>query len=752
MSNNHYLLYREKVLQLAETIVIHSVESAEALNNYIAIQHGADVVGTSDKTTWKYYRNLAGMYHTIDQPMRVVSMDTLETILFSKESLAIHRATARAYAYGTRQYRELVSQYPDQENLILGILYPIDIEKAITAADREILGYPPGLVEVNEYSLIANLQKWINGYTGRWYNRQFGLSDDLYPATSFGIMFLFMVKEILNLRKAACKTPEAHSFHVRQYLASHGLLDAYLDSMTKKQALFFYRNIAYIERNVGKQEIFEWLVEHIMTERYLPLGEFTMRHDLSNQPDELYPTLFFKKTPLNLGYSSDGQDRVNLQQMLNKQDRMARDNILYKSDVLPVIKETMENSSNNVMATKVLESSVVDMSNSSPYSMEDILLNHWIWLATQDKYTAIVGVNNPATGERMALSAKEAYTFLWYAYCKSIGIELDFVPKVLAKRVQRLPAVRSSVARVASNEPVAGSKEDLRSVVSSRITDSVIEQALSMQPQIDTVISTAGFYELCQQIFNAAQMQRGLISSQEHAVKRGMVHTMVSRIYSDSVCDLEEEGTTYDSWFSSRNIDIAAMSRDDLAVVYQDIVREATGAALNDKSSLKDLQAAMVRMLTQLSSYSVQIIAEINSSNIRQTDWTVVRVGDVDGKGSMLRTAPDMTVGVQSAKAGGSQEVQLQMGGCELQTEVKVTGKVVASLPINVKPMLNKNTATRYHVYHRLTRICIKPQNKLVANDQGIIPVMGIEHYLNLTSEQQRRMGDMYSNGYKPLS
>ena len=363
MSSNHYQIYLNQVQQLAETITIKSSDTAEALNRFVTEVHRFPVEPLDPKS-WKYYLNLAGEYHDVDTPMYVVSMDTLSKIIFSKENLKLHRATAKGYAYGTRQYRELVAQYPDQEMLILGILYPVDLDKAITAPDWTILGYPSQLVESNEYSFIPKLQNWINGVQTRWTNSQYGISDALYPASVLGILYLNLVPTILNLRLEACRTNEAHSFHVRQYLGSHGLLDGYIEHMTTKQALFFYRNIAYIERNVGKREVFEWLVEHIMTERYLPIAEYTMRHDLSQQPDELYPTPLFKKKALNMGYGSDVTDAVSLERMLDKQDKVARDNPKYKEEMAPRIKKSMENSLSNVVATKMLESSVVDMSNS----------------------------------------------------------------------------------------------------------------------------------------------------------------------------------------------------------------------------------------------------------------------------------------------------------------------------------------------------------------------------------------------------
>lgn len=759
MNNNYYQIFVQQVLQLAQTIVIKSTEAAEALNIYVDEQSaitGSPPTDLLAPTTWKYYLNLAGEYHHLDQLMEVVSRDTLEKITFSKENLSVHRATARDYVFGTRQYQELVAQYPQQEMLILGILNPIDIDTAVAARDGTILGYPNGLIEANEYSLVSKLQQWIDGYKIRWVNRQFNISDPLYAATSLGIMYLNLVPAIMNFRLEACKTNEAHSYHVRQYLGSHGFLDAYIDQMTIKQTLFLYRNIAYIERNVGKRETFEWLVEHIMTERYLPLAEYTMRHDLSKQPDEVYPTLIFHKKPINLGYSADLKDNLTLEQILTKQDTVARDNLRIKNDALPVIREQMENSISNVVQTKVLESSVVDNSNSSPYSLEEILVNHWLFLSTEDRYTAFIGVTNPKSGERIPMTAKEAYTFLWYAFTQSIGIDLVEIPKVYAKRVQRLPIAQtfaslSSAAVVPNPNPLPGTVDDLMSIVDNTLIDrSVAEQALSMQPDITTIISTEAFYNLCKEIYEAAQMQRNLAASQEHLVRRGMVHNMISRIYSDNICALEEDGVTYDEWFSARNIDLSALKPSDYETIYQDLVREATGLALNNENSLKDLQAAMVKMLSQLSSYSVQIIAQINNTDIKQTDWTAIRVGAITTRDSEEVHLPDSTVQPLNVYQHDSQRCEvLLLGGhvngnyvtkdhskLVMDAHVKVRASQVSEIDFQRVPM---------------ARINARPRFPLPTNNQGIIPVIGIEDYFALTLTQQQGLKDVYNGGYTPL-
>lgn len=437
-TNNYYQLYIDSIKKLAETIVIKSEATANLINKKFT-DYGMDhYVDPYAQNTWKYYLNISGQYHPADKQMHVVSTDTLETILFSKQNLLIHKATSRAYQYGTRQYTELVNKYPDQEMLILGILYPVDINYAINAPDYTILSYPPGLVEENEYTLISKLQKWINGFMIRWYNKQYTVTDSLYITTTLGNMYANLIPVIENIRLAACKTNEAHSYHVKQYLASHGLLDVYIKNMTLKQTLFVYRNIAYIERNSGQKNIFEWLTEHLLTERRLPLSEYNMKHDTSDIVTNLQPTLFFEKKNINGVLTTGDSDSISLERLLTKQDILARQNEKFKVDDMQSIQDLMESSLTNHLSTKSLESTLTDYSKSHTVSLEEVLLNHWLSLSATGRYNASIGITNPKTGEKINMSAKDAYTFFVYTYARSVGITPDLIPAMLAKRVQNI--------------------------------------------------------------------------------------------------------------------------------------------------------------------------------------------------------------------------------------------------------------------------------------------------------------------------
>lgn len=729
MNSNYYKIYINKVFQLAQTLTIKSEATASGMNQYVSLYYGATAVDNLRPETWKYYLNISGQYHPTDTVMTVVSMDTVQEIVFSKETLAVHRATAREYAYGGRKYKELLARYPNQEMLILGILYPCNIDAAIAAKDGTILSYPTELVESNEYSLISKLQNWIDGYKIRWVNQQYGISDELYQAVSHGIMYLNLVPAILTLRQDACKTNEAHSFHVQQYLASHDQLDVYLPHLTKRQALFLYRNISYLERNAGRRETFDWLLEHIMSERGIPLAEYTIRHSLANQPDELVPDVRFRKKQINLDTGAVAALTYDISQMLDKEYHAARDNALYKDDYVRSTAELTENSLSNVVLTKVLESSMFDYSNSTPYTLESTLINHWLFLSSKGLYNTYVGVNNPRTGERIPMSVKDAYVMMWYAFCRSINIELVEVPEFYAKRVCLLPRATA---------------EELMTVVDAkRVTLTQAQQLLDLQPLITTTISTEAFYRLCSEINTGENLQRVYYCQEEHQLKRAMVKNLVSRMYSDNTLRLEPEGSLYATWFTDRNIDTNAFTRDDYNKIYLELVKQATGLALTTTNSLKSLQAAMLGLLSQLSSYSVQYLTEINNIDIQLTDWTAVRVGDMPTTQRGLYPTPILIKGVQDSGLDMRGATTYDVGG------VGVLGyrspKLDAAWRLELDAQIQPHTLINRHYYNiDSAQIAPRLMETLQTNSERVIPVLGTDQYLALSSQDRATIKDIW--------
>lgn len=664
MSSTYYQLYEKDVLDLAKSLVIKSVASAEAINTYFK-QLGLSVDDTAPQT-WKYYLNLAGEYHRQDTLMRIVSLDTQEMIDFTKANLDVHRATRKDYVYGSTYYNELLRQYPDQEELIYGIVNPIDINTAINAPDNTILYYNPSLVEENEESLIPKLQTYVNGFFTRWVNKDYGLVDDLYAATMLGILFLQLPSAIMNLRLAACKTNEAHSFHIRQYLASHGKLDNYMDVLTKKQALFLYRNILYIQRNAGKASTFELLVDRLLTERGLPLAAYEMRHNLAEQPGNLYPDVELLRDRINLDYATTTVDVHTVDDVLTKEISAAKGNLANQGQALEDITEAMKTSRITHLPTKVLESDVVDLSDSAPFTLSDTLLNHWIYFSCTNRYPTVIGVNNPQTGERIQLTAHDALVTYFYCYNKSLGVVFEKVPNLVANRVRRTPLP---------------TRADLRSVVDPKyVEERLITAALANQPAIGRYISTSAFYDVCVEIHAAAMTHRNLYALREHQVTRGQVEAMVGRCYQDVLCNLADE-EHYDDWFKARGLNIPELSTLDQGLLAVSLLKEATGLNLSNSKSLKELQETMLKLMAQLSSYSVQYVATINSNAYLITDWAAIRVGDDHTFGFGHWLVNDVQSYVKRLDAFGHGRLPLSLD--EIGVEYQASAKEHASYRLN---------------------------------------------------------------------
>lgn len=617
MSNARYKLYVDDVILLARSIVLKSESTANSINQHF-LETGLAEVNEERPETWKYYLNLSGEYHSTDTMMYVTSLDTLERIAFTKENLLIHRATHRGYVPGSRFYKELVRKFPNQLDLIQGILEPIDIHEAIAARDGKILGYDTSLVESNETNLIPELQKKIDGWKVRWDVVDYAKVDDLYPAANLAILFMNIPLFIMNIRLANCRTEKVHSFHIRQYLASNGKLDSYIDNLNKKQMLFLYRNIKYINRNAGKQETFEWLVDEILTERLLPLAKYRLQHNISEMSTKLLPSIDAKRIDLTKYGSGTLRDVYSANELIQKEVPVTKRNVDYKDNALIDLNQKYTRNVNNELPTKVLESSVVDRSEAFAVKFGDVLLHHWISWGCEGNYLAKVNIDNPANGESLWLSAKEAFILYLYAYNASHNLKLVEIPDVVATFIRK---------------PSVPTFDELRVLAQpSRVPDSWIHYIREDQPEIGDIISTAAFYEKCQEIHEAWKLHYNFIAFREHMVDRGQVENVAYHLYQDKLYDLAP-GELYEDWLQSRNLDFSNLRPEEFDLLANQLISSITGSDLKVSVGLAELQESMIRLMKQLSSYSIQFVTELQGKDTTIVGCPAIRVGDCSGEG-----------------------------------------------------------------------------------------------------------------------
>lgn len=600
MTETLYLIYQKDTIRLVGSLIIKSVATAEAVNRGVIYNGGT--VDPSTPASWRYYKNLSGQYHAHDKLMTIVSHDTQEVIQFTKNNLKIHKTTLHNYTSDTQYLNTLIEQYPDQINLIRGILNPVDINDAIDAADGTILYYDPTLVEENETTLMIDVQNIITHVMHeRWYNPDYAISDELYPAVFYAVMTASLVNIILNLRLKRCKTPEAHSYHIRQYLASRNGLDRYIDTLNRKQLLWLYRNIDYIRSNVGKQEILDTLIDNILTPRNIPVGEFRAEQNIENLLSGGIPVGELVSFPINTRSPGIRDRFLSVEQMLVKERGIAKGNEDAEVEYLPKITSDLARSGHNTLPTKILESVMVDLGEFTPVVLTDTLYHYWGYLSSTGRYTAVVEVN--IGGGEYVLSVKDAFVLYTYALYKAADITLEDMPTFYADNILKL--VRPSIA-------------SLKKIVDSKyVSTEDLSSILADIPLVEDHISTIGFYENVVQLHRRLKEHRLQYSKVNDAYARGMMEGAVNHLYHKVRIEVSTE-SNYATWLNVRRLDFDGLSREEWELAAVEIFKKSTGW-VEDKT-LADIQAGLIGLVERLTSYTIQWIYEINRGRIMPLD------------------------------------------------------------------------------------------------------------------------------------
>lgn len=597
MSTVYYDIYQKKNIKLAESMFIHTPLMADVMNRYL-LELGYEV--GEDPLTWKYYHNIAGEYHLKDREMTIISHDTLEEIVFSKENLLIHKGTKLDYLTDSNHVKALVNRYPDQQFLIKRILNPIDPVVALESEEGTILYYDKDLVEENEIDLINLVQSTISHFFRRWNVNRHSLIDDLAPASFFAILYrIVIVPAISNVRKSMCLTRQAHSYHIREYLRSYGGLDAYLDILNKKQILYLYKNIRYIRKNAGKQEVMEEIIENLLTSIGIPLSRYVLRHNKSTAvADNGSTSSYFIRAPVNYLDVDRSNDRLSIMDILDKQDKLAVDNKAYKIDEEKFIRSEVVHA-NSELRTKVLESDMLDVGEGSPYTREKSLIDYWFYLSSIDKYTSYVTIPNPIGTEDISLSVKDCATLALYCAMRSQDIVVDQIPVYNTTLVRRV------------SMPAWGEVRALapRTTVSDHFIDMIMHDNM----EIEEYSSSIAFRETALHLHDRLQMHRlgvGYFGNPLKAVSM-LVATMSLYVSRPIVV-----GTgTFDEWMASKGIDLSSLGKDDFLLLYDNIVKECISRP-DDEKTLADIQKGVIEILSVLSSYNVQFVYDINTSPV----------------------------------------------------------------------------------------------------------------------------------------
>lgn len=587
--------YHTDTFSLVRTMVI-KIEALAERDNLVLTQAGYSVA--SDKTTWRYYMNLNGDYHETDQVMWINSIDTGERIVFNKDNLKLHLATNREYSRGGYWFNRLAEDYPGQTALINGILSPIPYSETIAAKDYKILRYNKNLVLWNEEQLIPKLQQFVLSDVKQSFESDYVITDDLFLPWMLEKLYAMLIGAVHSIRLEDCYTRHTHEFFIWSHIDSYGDFSQYKASLTRAQTMWLFRNIAWVRNNPGQQYTFDKLMKNLLTPARIPLARFDMVNSTEHQLEDLTPTPLYRRMQMNLvetyGRTATFIDTLT---MINKQQIMAKDNYdqtdFYLDDALVKGKYSLHSE----LPTKALESSMMDYTNKHIDTLMKTVYNEWIYLAGNKVYNGKVITVDPKSGKQYRLPVGDAF-YIWkylVEYAKG-NDPLEIEPAYYQNVMKLKPPTIEEIIEI-------GGPDFIRPYVAADIQKLWIPTTSFVAPDYLIQYST--------EVYRAMWNHKKLYSQFYDLNKRARVKNSCKLMYTSGIVNLTNY-EDYDSLLKNYELDFTDYTAAEARNFSWDIFKRVTGWDTNQTPSTRVKQSDLIDIMSELSSYTIHIVKNIN--------------------------------------------------------------------------------------------------------------------------------------------
>lgn len=421
------ITYRNEIFRFLQSLTLKSGYLAVTYNDTLEGQ--GEVVNDLDPETWKYYLNLTGEYHSSDTVMTVLSLDTQERVDFTKEMLSLHPRTAAVFIPGTAEYRDLCNRYPHQTDLIKNIVYPVrDMAEAIDAPEFTILQYGHGFLEPEELmTVLHDMREFLEFSRDRWYMDYLYYEPYFYP-TYWGYLWQLLVMCVHSTRIRNLHTAHVHSFHVWEYLTSHGIGD-YRDVLTRRQAMFLYRNMQYILEHRGEHDNLILLVDELLTEQNIAMMSKTLVQQTVDGAVECRWIPEFTSSPIQTRYAKSARlpPPQTTEEITYRLADIGADNQTSLEDIARMERELARTTSSQ-LPTKLLEIQPVPIDRKYSDLLNNFVLDTLVGMINDGQYETANVLVDGQTGIKLNLSAKDALILYYLAVHKARGETVTNLP------------------------------------------------------------------------------------------------------------------------------------------------------------------------------------------------------------------------------------------------------------------------------------------------------------------------------------
>jgi len=429
--------YIKDTINLTKSINIKNDIEAKYYNEYIKLAYPTHNVDLSDKASWRYYKHLFGEYHPLDSQIIITSLDNGSSIPLDRATLSLHRKTKKELLKYGLFYKQIVDQFPEQELYIKAIICDKQYStiSQITALDNfTIVSYSTPLVEENEHDLIFELQDAINNYKQIRMIPYYALSDNLFLASQYHVFYNFILMKILAIRLKNAKTLKAHTFHIKNYLSCHHYLDESYTQLSRKQSLFLYRNLLYLDNHAGSNKTFNILIDKLFTDRNISIVNYVYKQE-NDTDDNDYIKYRCNQRLLNNANLVYSPNDFSLDNIKAKEFNLTHSNPKELTYNIKTIDHRFKNSLFNTLLTKDLETIIIDNTDTVKHKLIPTIIDYWAYLLKTNKVNYLVTIVDPVTNTELKLNTKDLFKLFVIVLYKSNKANLTTFPDYHIERV-----------------------------------------------------------------------------------------------------------------------------------------------------------------------------------------------------------------------------------------------------------------------------------------------------------------------------
>lgn len=646
-------VFKLSCIKLAQTIIINHPYAGMVINKRLAQEGFGKYTNDQDKNTWKFYKNMAGIYHAYDEAVihrinqskglgltpgidqskmiiRVASDNGTIEKEFTLGNISNPDADdviALEYQQGTRLYDELLETYPHFEALIKGILHPIPLITSTTASDFDVLyaggyyrtrleglssryGFIKGaapvyrqlnLIEEWEESLIDRIQEFSKIYFRQYDNPTYAEFNDLAVASNIGIFYLNIPTTIMSIRNELTKTREVNSNHVQFYLDSFLNVGQYIPYLTRNQYMYLYRNVEWLSANAGKEKVLEELNTHILKERGIALIDYEVEHDIKPLPTTGETKVSFTRLYDKDALLIDTKKNFNAKDIIELENYIARDNSVDVTGQIRRVESLGKNSPNSNAKTKIIETHFATSERTSYISKEEFLFNNWAYSAINDEYKGIIVIQIPGSTTRLQLTVKNALYLFLYAYAKAgLGIEPETLPKLI---LHHIPKIKTE----------ADGKEYLKSLtIGKGYSDKEFDEIYNNSPEERRYNSIRNFGLMVNQHWNN-YVERNFVYHRNLDIDGAAELEMICEAMYMAKPIQINLGMDLDNWVDNLGYNISGLNNEALSELYKILFNSVLSIDDTGVHSMDNIHKALINVIKVFTSYNIQFITKTAS-------------------------------------------------------------------------------------------------------------------------------------------